>query len=149
MDWATLGPLHCKWRAGENPTYMSDSHLCIPRNETVQASYFHNRMIMFCLLIPTSIYLWDIYIDIHDRSVYFAAAKYVDRYWEYINRSQTHECKNWDWGRAIPFPEIHKFNFQYSAVTEKWFGMGGGFFDATSLQKLTVRQRACREEEYM
>jgi hypothetical protein len=30
----------------------------------------------------------------HDRSVYFAAAKYVD--WEYINRSQTHEFRNWD-----------------------------------------------------
>ncbi len=25
--------------------------------------------------------------------------KYVDRSWEYINRSQTHEYGNWDWGR--------------------------------------------------
>ncbi len=25
-----------------------------------------------------------------------AAGKYVDRSWEYINRSQTHECVNWD-----------------------------------------------------
>jgi hypothetical protein len=28
----------------------------------------------------------------HDRSVYSVAGKYVDRSWEYINRSQTHEC---------------------------------------------------------
>ncbi len=36
----------------------------------------------------------------------------VDRSWEYINRSQTHECgNNWDWGRAIPQKGIHKWNF--------------------------------------
>jgi hypothetical protein len=27
-----------------------------------------------------------------DQSAYSAAGKYVDRSWEYINRSQTHEC---------------------------------------------------------
>ncbi len=32
----------------------------------------------------------------HDRSVYYAAGKNVDRSWEYINRLQTHECGNWD-----------------------------------------------------
>jgi|688.fasta_scaffold416216_1 hypothetical protein len=30
------------------------------------------------------------------RSAYSAAGKYVIRSWEYINRSQTHECGNWD-----------------------------------------------------
>jgi hypothetical protein len=34
-----------------------------------------------------------LYITI-DRSAYSAAGKYVDRSWEYINRSQTHECGN-------------------------------------------------------
>ncbi len=29
-------------------------------------------------------------------STYFPAAEYADRYWEHINRSQTHECGNWD-----------------------------------------------------
>jgi len=42
----------------------------------------------------------------HDQSAYFAAGKYVDRCWEYINRSQTHECGNWDWGHAIPVKGI-------------------------------------------
>jgi hypothetical protein len=38
--------------------------------------------------------------------------KYVDRSWEYINRShsQTHECRNWGWGRAIPRKGICKRN---------------------------------------
>ncbi len=31
--------------------------------------------------------------------------------WEYINRSYTHECRNWDWGRAIPFLGINKSKF--------------------------------------
>jgi hypothetical protein len=30
----------------------------------------------------------------HDRSAYSTPGKYVDRSWEYINRSQTHECEN-------------------------------------------------------
>jgi hypothetical protein len=44
---------------------------------------------------------------------WFAAGKYVDRSWEYTNRSQsqTHECGNWDWGCAIPFLGIRKWNF--------------------------------------
>ncbi len=39
---------------------------------------------------------------------------YVDRSWEYINRSQTHECGNWDCCRAIPFLGIHKWDFRCS-----------------------------------
>jgi hypothetical protein len=41
---------------------MSGSHLYIPRNETVQPPSFQNRIIMFCLPIPTLIYLWENYI---------------------------------------------------------------------------------------
>ncbi len=33
--------------------------------------------------------------------------------WEYLNRSQTHECGNWDCGRAIPFLGIFVSNFWY------------------------------------
>ncbi len=55
------------------------------------------------------------FIYSHDRSAYSAAGKYMDRTWEYINCSQTHECGNWDWGRAIPFLGIHKQDFRCSA----------------------------------
>ena len=54
------------------------------------------------------------FIYSHDQSAYSAAGKYVDRTWEYINRSQTHECGNWDCGRAIPFLRIHKWDFRCS-----------------------------------
>jgi hypothetical protein len=37
-----------------------------------------------------------LFIYFQDRSAYSAAGKYLDRSWEYINRSQTHECGNWD-----------------------------------------------------
>jgi hypothetical protein len=36
------------------------------------------------------------FIYSQDWSAFSAAGKYVDRFWEYINRSQTHECGNWD-----------------------------------------------------
>jgi hypothetical protein len=89
------------------------------RKETVQPRYFQISILMVCLPIPTLIYLRDIYI--FPQSVcLFAAANYVDQSWEYINRSQTHECRNWDCGRAIPFLGIHKLDFPYSVQS------GGG-----------------------
>ncbi len=63
--------------------------------------YFQTRIIMFCLPVPTLIYLWEIYI-FPGPVCLFCCRKYVDRSWECINRSHTHECGNWDWGRAIP-----------------------------------------------
>ncbi len=49
-----------------------------------------------------------------DGSAYSAAGKYVNWSWENINCSQTQECGNWDWGRAIPFLGIQKFVFRCS-----------------------------------
>ncbi len=45
----------------------------------------------------------------------FCWRKYVDLSWEYINRSQTHKCGNWGWGRAIPRKGIYKRNCRCSA----------------------------------
>jgi hypothetical protein len=36
---------------------MSGANLYIPRNKTVRPHYFQNRTIMFCLPIPTFMYL--------------------------------------------------------------------------------------------
>ena len=44
----------------------------------------------------------------------FCRRKYVDRFWEYINRSQTHECGNWGWGRTISRKGIYKRNCRCS-----------------------------------
>ncbi len=40
----------------------------------------------------------------------------ICRSWEYINRSKTHECGNWGWGRAIPRKGLYKRNCRCSAV---------------------------------
>ncbi len=91
---------------------MSGFHLCIPRNETVQPPYFQNRIIMFCLPISTLIYLWEIYT--FPGSVYlFYCSKIcgpILRIYS-IKHSQAHECRNWDWGRPIPFLGIHRLDF--------------------------------------
>ncbi len=50
--------LHLSSKLGRQTAYIiSGSHLCIPRNETVQPPYFQKRFITFCLPIPTLIYL--------------------------------------------------------------------------------------------
>jgi hypothetical protein len=47
----------------------------------------------FHIHVPVS----DLYVVYsHDQSAFSAAGKYVDRSWKHINRSQTHECGNWD-----------------------------------------------------
>ncbi len=60
------------------------------------------------------------FIYSQDRSTYFPAAEWADRSWEYINRSQTHECRNWDWGRAILFLGIFVLNFRYCAFAVQY-----------------------------
>jgi hypothetical protein len=57
------------------------------------------------------------FIYSQDRSAYIVAGKYVDRSWEYIHRSQTRKCGNWDRGRAIPFLGIHKRDSRCSVRT--------------------------------
>jgi hypothetical protein len=47
----------------------------------------------------------DLFIYSQDRPTYFPAVEQADRSWEYINHSQTHQCGNWDLGRAILFRE--------------------------------------------
>ncbi len=54
----------------------------------------------------------------------FCWRKYVDRSWDYINRSQTHECWNWGWGRAIPRKGIHKWDFRCSVKDSDKFHVG-------------------------
>ncbi len=84
-------------------------------------TYVFLEMKLCCLLISKTDLWCSVYQFLHssicesfkyfqERSVYFAAAKYVDPSWEYINRSQTHECGNWDWGRAIPRKGIKKLD---------------------------------------
>ncbi len=62
--------------------------------------------------ISTFMCLWAIYI--FPGLVYiFPPAEQADPSWEYIIRSQTHECGNWDWGLDIPFLGIFVSNFRH------------------------------------
>jgi hypothetical protein len=59
--------------------------------------------------------LWAIYI-FPPSICLFCCRKYVDRSREYINCSQTHECRNWDWGRAIPRKGMHQWDLPCSVL---------------------------------
>ncbi len=70
--------------------------------------------------ISTFMCLWAIYIQyFHNVVCLFCCRKICGLILGilYINRSQTHESGNWNWGRAIPFLEIHKWGFR-SCVTD-------------------------------
>ncbi len=70
----------------------------------IQNKYSQKRNCAATVPISTFICLWAIYI-FPPLICLTCCRKYVDQSCEYINRSQTHECGNWDWGRAIPRKE--------------------------------------------
>ncbi len=77
--------------------------------------YSQKRNIWVSVPISTFMRLWVIYI--FPRLVcLFCWRKYVDQSWDFINRSQTHECGNWGWGRSIPSKGIHKWDFRCSVL---------------------------------
>ncbi len=67
-----------------------------------------------CAALSTFMYLWA--ICIFRRSVpLFCCIAFADRSWEYINRSQIHECRNWERGCAISFLGIFVSNIRCSS----------------------------------
>jgi hypothetical protein len=63
--------------------------------------------------IFTFLCLWAIYIS-HDWSTYSPQEICGPIFGIYINCSQTHECGDLDWGRAIPRKGKHKWDFRCS-----------------------------------
>ncbi len=84
-------------------------------------NYSQKRNCTASVRISTFMCLWAIYI-FPETVCLFCCRKiqYVYRFWEYLNRSQTHECGNWDWGCVIPPIGIHKWDFRSSVISICW-----------------------------
>ncbi len=56
----------------------------------------------------------DLYISTIGPFIFLQQNMQTDRGNTYIIRTQTHECRNWDCGRSVPFLGIYISNFRYS-----------------------------------
>jgi hypothetical protein len=95
---------------------------CKEKMPKIWSKYSQKRNIGASVPLSTFICLWVNYI-FPRWSCRFCWRKDVDRSWEYINRSQTHECRHWGWGRAIPRKGIYKRNCHCSVDVELHFGI--------------------------
>ncbi len=70
----------------------------------------------------------------------------MDQSWEYINRSQTHECGNWGLGRAMPRKEyiegiaaaVYSGRTKYSAFVSKLNKLSEEYLSPQKTQKAAV-----------
>ncbi len=110
-------PPSCSTRSWPPGRALSLMH-CKDKMPKILNNYSQKRNIGVSVPISTFMCLWANYI--YPRWVcLFCWRKYVDRSWEYMNRSQTQECGNWGWGRAIPRKGIYKRNCRCSVFLEK------------------------------
>ncbi len=86
------------------------------QNETSRPRYFQNRIMMLCLPISTSMYLWVIYI--FPGLGCLLCCSQIGRLILGIYKSLTDTwmCRNGEQGQAVSILWIHKSDFRYSAI---------------------------------
>ncbi len=61
----------------------------------------------------------DLYIPTIGLPILLQETMWTDRGTYTVSRSQIHKCGNWDWGRAIPFLKMHKWDFRCNVAYSK------------------------------
>ncbi len=90
------------------------------RHVSIQSTLYENPILVFSEMKLHSLVsnsyihvslIFERFICSQDQSAYLAAAKYSDRSWEYINRSQKHKCENWETEHYNSVWEITRLQF--------------------------------------
>ncbi len=73
----------------------------------------------------------------------FCCRKYVDRSWEYINRSHTHACENWYWARKRNTQM--GFNLQWRLNETQLLNVKTFLFDSCTSKAISLVISVCRD----
>ncbi len=104
-----------KWkRRGVQYALQRNLNLCIPRKVIARPQpEFPHSCVCERSMIPT-----------YGSPIFLQQNRQTDqRNTVYVNRSQEHECRNWDWSRAVPFLGIFVSNFRN--CVSAWVGGRG------------------------
>jgi hypothetical protein len=124
---------------------MSGSNWCIPRNEPLRSGqrvrhYYYRGLGLSSLVLKIGLATLSLLNKVFN-SIYYIPRiglpvllqpnRQTDPGDTNINRSQTHECRNWERGCAVSFLGIHKSDFRYSV---------GKYYDFLILQYILKKE---------
>ncbi len=84
--------------------------------------YSQKRNCAASVPISTFMFLSDLYIPAIGPPIFLQQNRQTNRGNIHINHSQRHECRNWDWGRAVSFLGIFVSNFRFVVFAVQAYG---------------------------